>query len=215
MSTAEEYVDAALGIDAAQIARIDRLCEQAFPARAPAIAAQIRALAKLLHSPRLSDEENLASFQTMTTTKGAEFTRATPTPEAYVALAEADAKKKGMEWGAAQRLAALRTAQAMTPEEMLRAVPVDFAPNTVQPSPPAAVAAPKTPEEVLDAEVEKRFGLPPGGARAMSALDRQRYHAALKKEGKQEAVTPAPVDPSRTDIGTTLEKINAARRAAK
>jgi hypothetical protein len=208
MTTADEIVDAALGIDAAQIARIDRLCEQAFPGRASTIGAQIRAHAKLLHTPSKSDEENIATFRTMTFTKGAEFTRATPTPETYVALAETEAKQKGMEWAATQRLAALRKAQAMTPEDLLSAVPISFAAPKIE-APVATNSTTTDTEAVLDAEIERRFGLQPGAAKALSALDRIRFHAELRKQS-----TPNAAPAAHVDLKNPVERIAAARRAA-
>lgn len=207
MTTADEIVDAALGIDAAQIARIDRLCEQAFPGRASTIGAQIRAHAKLLHTPSSSDEENIATFRTMTFTQGAEFTRATPTPETYVALAETEAKQKGMEWTATQRLAALRKAQAMTPEDLLSAVPIGFAAPKIEA--PTTTNSTATDTEALDAEIERRFGLQPGAAKALSALDRIRFHAELRKQSAPNAAPAAHVD-----VKNPVERIAAARRAA-
>lgn len=209
--TAEEIVDAALGIDSAQIARIDRLCEQAFPARSSHIAAQIRHAAKMGWSPNEDDAYNLAAIRALAVIKGAAFVRATPTPDQYVTHTEATAKQKGVTWDAEKRLGAYRKAQSMSPEELLEAVPATFEAPAVVTSAP--IATKPTAEEDLDRLVEQRFGMLPGTARSLSALDRQRYHAALKKaEAARTTNSVAPA--SATDLKDPVARMAAARRAA-
>lgn len=164
--------------------RLHRLCEEAYPGRAGSIIAKLADAARWVYWPNKSDADNLQAIKDIAASNGAAFTRVTPSAQDYLAWAEKDRTSRGLSWGPTDRMAALRKAQAMTPDELLDAVPTDFKAPTAAPAP--VQRAPANETERLDAEIQARTGKDP---RQMYATERQRWHNSLKAEL---APTPAP-----------------------
>jgi hypothetical protein len=205
MKHINEAIDRVWGISPEVLSKIENTVRDLYPDRSEGTIAKIVSHAKDLW---LKNDEDLsramiANLSTIDPT----LTRRTPTIADVVAVKEAEAKRLGIAWGPEGKLSAHRAASAMTDEQRLAAVPADF---TLLPQKAATLIAAPTSEEALDAEIERRFGMTPGTARSLSALDRQRYHDALRKEVKPEA-TAAPL--SEREERDPIARIAAARRA--
>lgn len=207
MQHIHDAIDKALGVTPEVLAKIEHTVRACYPDRSEGTITKIIAHAKnlWLNGDEALSRQMIANLSTIDPV----LTRRTPSVADVVAVKEAEAARLGIKWGPERKIAEHRAASAMTDEQRLEAVPADF---KLAPEKVATPMAAKTSEQVLDAELEKRFGLQPGSARSLSALDRQRYHAALRKEGAPKSVGTAPL--SEREERDPVARINAARRAA-
>lgn len=191
--TARQIVDEALGIDDNEIARIGRLVDEIYPARAPRIRDGIIDHARLLWRRDTDDATARDNVESIARTKPAEFTRATPSPSDYVALVEKERVAKGLGSDAETRMSALRRAQAMTPDELLEAVPF-----SATSAPAAEKAAPLIgAESDLDTRIERAFGMVPGTLHSLPASKVREYRDAMKKIDAENAPKDSTTPESR------------------